>query len=163
MKRADNAARTKEKTVSILPEALIVAAKWWADCLRKTMKQDNGDPTGGSDFAMVMKGLLSARGRPTAEQANAYEQALLDRLRAEAVKADGLWLGMDYGPDMHLQEAAVISGLPHGALHCFPIKTNMRITSAQVTVSVGYGAQAQVIWSVSSADPATSAQAEVSA
>ena len=112
-------------SIGVHPDIITAAALWWSDRLRSRAKQDNGDP--GLGLAMA---LLLAEERPTADQVDKFEQALLELLRAAP---DARVLSCDYGPEGLLAEAARHAGIVR---RCppFPMKTVMWISGRDVRV-----------------------------
>lgn len=124
-------------SIGVHPDIITAAALWWSDRLRTRAKQDNGDP--GLVLAVA---LLLAEERPSADQVDKFEQALLELLKATpGVEV----LSCDYGPEGLLAEAARHAGIAH---HCppFPMKTVMWISGRDVRVKYGYGTPVQTIY-----------------
>lgn len=121
-----------------------IAAKWWANVIRKGARQDNGD-----GFQSIALSVLQSRANPpTEEQLQAFEQALINALEADIDPQS--WfpddprrgsalrsIGVDYGPAGVLRDAMDAVGLAYILLPC---KTLMWINPGSVEVSYGYGA-----------------------
>lgn len=113
-------------------------AKWWADCLRKGAKMDNGDTSELSGLVHFMAtGLAEAkREKMETSQIDAFECVLADWL--ESVPDEEVrWfhIGVDYHADQWLSRAGEAAGLDldFGVL---PWKTHMRFdTDGHVWVS----------------------------
>ena len=127
-------------------EQAAAGAKWWADCLRKGARMDNGDTSENSALVQFMAiGLAEAkRGEMDADQIDNFERILAGWL--ESVAEDEVrWfrIGVDYHADNWLNGAGKYAGLDldFGVL---PWKTHMRFdTDGHVWV---YGAGEQLIW-----------------
>lgn len=113
-----------------------IVAKWWADQLRGTPKMDNGDVI----QSLVASWASSKVARPTAQQCEDFEKALIAvlTLKCEGVKWQNI--GTDYHPDGWLQEALVIAGIKITGF-LFPIKTMMQFEAGSVQVAEGYRAE----------------------
>ena len=119
------------------------AAKWWANQLRGNATLDNGEhsPSG------IMTMGLAAHLQKIEKQKQTPE--LIDKFELELTKAltdaEHFWcVGVDYHPDMLLQEAADKAGLPLG-MTSLPWKTTMWIKDDKISVSCGYGAEIVVL------------------
>ncbi len=138
-----------------MKEQIAIAAKWWADQLRITTKQDNGDA-----LCNALVGLIP-RDPPDPLKVNAFERELADRLpgylargwdvdnpmRGSALRT----LGCDYGPGELLAEAAEASGIKP-MCPPFPMKTVMWIDPDGVKVGHGYRAEPEILWTLSRPD-----------
>jgi hypothetical protein len=97
-----------------------------------------------ADLASVMQSMLAS--------SHPVDQAAGDKFVAELTKRItellecGRWvsLGVDYGPDMILYNAAEAAGVNSSR---FPWKTHMSVTAEYVTASLGYGARDRLVWS----------------
>lgn len=126
------------------------AAKWWAACLRSVRPHDNGDAFQSALSTLVTKSMAPI----SVEQIAAFEGALKTKIQE---RCRGHWypdepmrgsylraIGVDYGPDVILCEAAHDAGFDPAAR--FPIKTRMIINPGEVRVAEGYGADFETIW-----------------
>jgi hypothetical protein len=109
-----------------------LAAKWWADKLRKPEHtvHDNGT---GNIFASFMG--KSRQTRHTAEEVNRFETILASYLSDE----DYMSIATDYRPDDILWAAASEAGFELGDCD-LPWKTGMIIDKETVSVRDGYQA-----------------------
>lgn len=126
---------------------LLVAAKWWANLLRRHPNHDNGDAS-QSSFANAVTTTVC---RPlTEEQVIRFQDALVEECAnayaghtwneesphyASALRA----LVTDYGPGFLLNNALDKAGIDHGNLR-LPYKTVMWVNPGSVMVRPGYGA-----------------------
>lgn len=110
-----------------------VAARWWADQLRRGTKQDNGDGQGFVNILAVMKG----HGAPL-DKCDLFEAALLRLLDERNPDI----LSTDYAPEGILAKAAQEAGVSDSC-GPFPMKTVMWIEKNQVQLKHGYGAAIQ--------------------
>lgn len=110
-----------------------VAARWWADQLRRNTKQDNGEREGLANVVAVLKG-----GSQPEDLVEKFEAALLRMLEEKGSKL----LSTDYDPSGLLVEAAREAGIP-ASCGPFPLKTVMWIEDKSVSVKHGYGAATQ--------------------
>ncbi|GIM86023.1 hypothetical protein [Salinispora arenicola] len=112
------------------PEAR-VAAEWWANKL-----------AGTGHHPLLQK-------RFTREQADRFAIALAmlinDRLSGEMWPDLALTIQVDYGLHPVLADAARRAGLLVG-MYDLPMRTAMRINAGRVTVSEGYRAPEEVVW-----------------
>ncbi len=117
------------------------AAMWWAQVLQDP-KLDNGDD---NPMTAVLAALTkeSTPSQPT-DRLEKFKELLIIKLN-ERVTEYGLSFGVDYHPDIILLECAEAAGLQTG-LTDWPWKTHMWVSQTKVSVSYGYGAEAQVIW-----------------
>ena len=137
------------------------AAAWWAAQLGSPIHRQvrDGERTASTDFAAMGMALISAGNAPlTAEQANRFTELLTATIAKQLAKRIGWYerdpesdpahasisLGVDYGPDLELAEAAEGAGIT-GSMR-FPIKTNMWVRQKYVTAARGYGARATLVW-----------------
>ena len=113
------------------------AAKWWADQLRSGAKLDHGDNslTGNMTQALAYMSQDAERQGQTTEQIDTFESALAEIL----LETEPKFVGVDYHPDITLQQAADTAGLGLG-MTTLPWKTSMHFKGEAVFVSCGYGA-----------------------
>lgn len=121
------------------PQAL-AAARWWADAIRSP-HHDNGD---------IMFNLLARLPRPEPlddDQLTAFVNHLSATIQQHIDHNTWtLTLGVDYGPDPELSDAARAAGINTRPLG-FPVKTCMWVKpGVSVTVSAGYRAPDKTIW-----------------
>ena len=120
--------------------AAIAAAQWWAEAI-KAPRFDNGDPNG---MAGMLATLVAARSpEPTEQTSTDFTTALATLIDGRLSRYPSLTVGVDYGPDAILYDAAVAAGISGSR---FPWKTVMWIELDHVTVSAGYGAAARLVW-----------------
>lgn len=117
------------------PEAIRVAAKWWADQLRGTT-HDNGVPEHNAMVAMVQAGLP-----PVPEETVQNFQA---KLEIAIAGMDWPVLSVDYHPDQILTEVGDSLGLD--VEYRLPWKTCMQIRDDLVEVGKGYAAPYETIY-----------------
>ena len=117
------------------------AAKWWADFLRNgNAPLDNGDKSETGAITFILASLLhsaeTSNTRP--DDAQKYEDALASILETQK---DARWfsVGVDYGPDPILLEAARIANVDLGSTK-LPWKTTMFVDQGKITYRMGYGA-----------------------
>ena len=127
-------------------EASEVAAKWWADKLDGTAKQDNGAPEMAGGFGallMMMSSMMNAVDAGKREEFRAILEAKVD----EALERYGSCnLMVDYGAEGLLALAAQQVGINCGTGSAFPVKTFMTVSKESVKVSYGYGATPNQIY-----------------
>lgn len=120
----------------------LAAAGWWADAIRAP-KHDNGDAL----FNALARFGTDARSAPSDDQIEAFTDHLARTI--SDLMGHATWtitLGVDYGPDRELSDAATAAGIQSRDF-LFPVKTCMWIKpGANVTVSRGYRAADQTIW-----------------
>ncbi len=119
------------------------AVHLWKEALAAPVYRNTrpGERDFGSVLACGMAAMLPKNN--TADVLNAFGEELKKRLMAPIERgADRVWyetsLGVDYGPDKVLGEAAEAAGLKME----FPYKTNMHLYTDRLSFSVGYGAPA---------------------
>lgn len=124
------------------------AAMWWAEQIgAPVFKMVSGyeprQEREAGDFASVMPSMLASRHPVSEEQGQRFVEALTAKV--QKLIDDGSWvsLGVDYGPDLALAEAAEAAGINNSR---FPWKTHMSITRYYVTASLGYGARDRLVW-----------------
>jgi hypothetical protein len=123
--------------------AAVAAATWWADKLGLALTNGTDD---GMSAALQMYA-QSLRPLPTGDEATKFVEVLAAAIEANLasladVKLPMVTLGVDYGPDAILGDAARAAGVRAG----FPMKTCMWVTSEVVTASLGYGASERLVW-----------------
>jgi hypothetical protein len=126
-----------------------VAAKWWADLLRKGAKLDHGDPSQTGGMIMIMGKVLQSKVSEnfTLEKIQKFEDALVEKLLNPEDYSHYIRFGLhvDYNPASIFVECAEEAGIKLGMVS-LPWKTNMWFRDDKITVSYGYGAPSKVIW-----------------
>lgn len=132
------------------PEAK-VAAKWWADQLRRPTKTDTGAPY----VDITMSAYYAIRWHPLDGATidifqDALETAIEEYLATKAWDPAAPWkdnrvIGVDYEPDVVLSAACIAAGIDDMDAR-LPKKTKLWIDPGEVSVALGYGAQPEVIW-----------------
>lgn len=119
-------------------------AQWWAEQLGSP-RFDNGDAMSSMLYTLA----VDTSGGPTEEQTTKFVERLTDFIDGELKHRPqyGVMLGVDYGPDHELAEAAEVAGIPIGR---FPWKTRTHATADYVTVALGYGSPHSLLWSLGS-------------
>lgn len=130
-----------------------VAAKWWADQLRTKARQDNGD-----FMHNAMMAILTRQQQPIEKQkGDLFEAKLIELLtkerneRQSATNVNEYYrngmscLSVDYGADLTLRKAAEEAGVDIDMR--LPVKTNMWIEQGKVSVSCGYRAPIEILYS----------------
>jgi len=131
----------------VLEKEIAAATEWWADKVCGICKFDNGDdsPMGGMTSMLAMLGQVSAP-TPTDDQRGKFIAALSEIILKAATRHTEhgrdlvdfcSTLGVDYGPDPELSDAADAAGISGSQ---FPCKTVMWVRSGDVAVRYGYGA-----------------------
>lgn len=119
------------------------AAEWWADAVGAP-KFDMGADSVAASMSEVLAGML-ASGHPVNEdQQKSFVEIL--QARIEAGMGDRSWgfsLGVDYGPDAILADAAEEVGISTSR---FPWKSSMLVYPDRVTAHRGYAADDKLIW-----------------
>jgi hypothetical protein len=122
------------------------AAHWWAEQLADPTFRNDAEP----NLAGAMTEMLSELKPVLPTQLQEFERVLAAEIDAQLGRrlATGLtipvMLGVDYGPDPILGDAADLTGVP---LSRFPWKTNMTVHADHVIAALGYRAAWQIIWS----------------
>jgi hypothetical protein len=142
------------------------AAEWWATQIGSPVFRIVGDRPGerdlGATFFEAFAGDRAARNPVTEEAAKRFadllETAIADDLAADSERlaarardrpddptyAPHVSIGVDYGPDRILADAADAAGVDDSR---FPIKTNMSVYEDHVVGKVGYGSPRALVWS----------------
>jgi hypothetical protein len=117
-----------------------VAAKFWADFLRKDFDQDNGD-IGQSMLANMTKGMLP---EIDSKRVDKFQEYLEESIQQMWDSSSYEFIGVDYHPDLTLSDAAEKAGLGD-LFNRLPFKTSMWLDSKanEVKVSVGYRAKSE--------------------
>jgi hypothetical protein len=137
-------------------DAFNVAAKWWADQLRKSEPppRNAGWPSNSRDDILMIGALASTAKTPefSEGQIDAFETALRERIatqfetRKESRPDDPcVVLIVDYDPCDLLDEAGGQVGIATLKPY-LPIKTRMIIREHEVTLKEGYRADVVTIW-----------------
>lgn len=127
-----------DDSITEAPSAARAAAIWWAEQVGAPTFR-NVDENSGSLQDTI------ASGYPVgAEQGEKFaaelEQAIGGQLEGQHWNVH---LGVDYGPDLMLAEAADKAGIDRSR---FPWKTRMSVHSDYVTAALGYRAADKLIW-----------------
>ena len=121
----------EEKT---LRETSKVAAKWWADKLRYGTVQNNGE-----DMQSMMMTLFAMRASKfNGDDINEFERVLAELVDNDIDARGSAYLRVDYHPEGLLRDAAEEANID--VSFKLPVKTSMRVSEEEVTVSEGYGA-----------------------
>ena len=136
-----------------LHKEALVAARWWADRIRKPSKMNCGDGP-GTDLINAVANAAQCHERLNGQvkDADEFEAVLAGLIQERIIESswwnpeDPLWggyyrvIGVDYHPDKILVDA-------YGKeTTLFPIKTHMWINPGKVSVRFGYGQPIVVIW-----------------
>src|SRR5687768_15110748 len=105
-----------------------VAAAWWAEAIGAP-KFDNGDTSETGGIAMMLAYMVAGTG-PDADTTSKFAAYLAEDIERQLHAGIGtLWarvtIGVDYGPDRILSDAAEKAGVRGGR---FPWKTMMWVT-----------------------------------
>jgi hypothetical protein len=133
-----------------MKEQIKVAVKWWGNQLRHTAKQDVGD-----DMLNLTMTALSPKMEITEAQIQQFEELLnvdlLNKYKGNWYEDDPMRGGYyrtittDYHPEGFLYNAAIAAGMK-ACCPPFPAKTCMRVDPDKVSVSCGYGAKEEILW-----------------
>ncbi len=123
-------------------------AEWWAEQLGAPVHKVVGDTATGEDrfrgdFAfLVMQGEVAKH--PMGDGAGErFVEALTPVVSQMLDRGDWISLGVDYGPDLALADAAEKAGIH---LSRFPWKTNSWATPNYVSASLGYRGPDRLVW-----------------
>ena len=132
--------------IRLCPTAATAAAKWWRRALEHP-RYDNGDNSVMGAIVMMMAMMANQEKSP--EVLDQFEVELASDLekRLEDCSDYGVSLGVDYNPDQILWSAAERTGMDWRENSSWPWKTHMWVKSNEITVSAGYRAPTEVIWS----------------
>ena len=121
-----------------------VAAKWWADKLRKVGPGnfDNGDSSTGG-MAMLLATMLAMESQTSDEAIDLFEERLAETIKEQVEARGSMTLSVDYSPDYILGNLAQETGVSTSR---FPWKTTMWIEKDNVSVSAGYAAPCKTIF-----------------
>lgn len=135
------------QTPKISDEAIAAAAAWWV----KVLENPKFDALGGErdrsmEFAQILMSVGAAKNRPDPDALALFRHTLAAGIREYVgTQRERCYIGVDYGPDSILSEAARHAGLPDTGF-TFPIKTSMWLAPDSVTVRYGYGAEIRTVW-----------------
>lgn len=134
---------TEQKTAGV------AAAEWWAEQigapLFKVVPEGNHADREFGDTTAFLAGILAAKHPVKAGQGEAFVAALAPVVDEQLTPHDfGTYLGVDYGPDMTLGNAAAAAKIHPGR---FPYKTSMWVKRDHITASLGYHGATRLIWS----------------
>lgn len=137
-----------------MKEEATIAAKWWADILRRNnVDHDNGEPM-QSAFADYVRDRTHPEGFDS-EKIDEFERLLAKEIQKKINKREWdydrpqfhtgpTFIGCDYGPHPILEKTAREAGLDINKT-TFPFKTTMQVNPGQIWVSKGYKADRQFI------------------
>lgn len=119
--------------------------QWWAEQVGAPRFQNvrPEERSWESDFVSVTAHMLADKHPVTPEAGRGFAQALQRRVEEDLKRPGWTHLGVDYGPDPMLAEAAEEAGV---SMSRFPWKTSMWVHRDYVTVSTGYGAPIRLVW-----------------
>ncbi|MBO5141662.1 MAG: hypothetical protein J6C46_01455 [Clostridia bacterium] len=125
--------------ISGYPEYIMVAVNWWANAIMSP-KYDNGEEI------PAMFARLAARTSHSYSQDDilVFKSTLADEIEKELKEYTTCVLDVDYGPCEALGRAGEKIGMDGMS---FPWKTSMHVSKEQVTVSAGYAAPREILWS----------------
>jgi len=129
--------------------AAVAAANWWAAAIGAPTFRITDRNSGPEDqeigMVAALTGHMFADKHPiTGDQAAVFAEELAKTITEELGRVRyHVTLGVDYGPDQELSEAAEKAGI-NGSR--FPWKTNMWVKADVVTVSAGYRGAEQIVW-----------------
>lgn len=130
--------------------AAVAIANWWAD--KAGVVTGNGDTSDRGGFTTALAVIAGVQGQKIApSKRDAFVDALARRVTAELARyAAAEWgqrmsvtIGVDYGPDPMLADAAEEAGVPRGA---FPWKTMTWTYADHATASLGYRGRSVLVW-----------------
>lgn len=130
--------------------AAVAVAEWWAD--KAGIVTGNGDQSDRGGMTTVFAVLAGAQGQTIApSKREAFVDALARRVTESLTRQaesssdyePSVTIGVDYGPDPMLVEAAQEAGVAAGA---FPWKTMTWTYPTHVATSLGYGGQTVLSW-----------------
>lgn len=129
------------ETTEVASPAALAIANWWADRVFGEASASTGDAT--IDALAVLSG---RQGTPAdSSKRDRFVWTLGRRVHTDLERSDfGVTLGVDYGPDPMLADAAREAGVSTSA---FPWKTMTWTHREYVTASLGYGAAQVLVWS----------------
>lgn len=128
------------------PTAARAAAEWWAKQVGAPVfrQVEARQRDLGSIFTETALSTLAARNPVPAGAESVFADELEKRIEEMFGRTDRVSLGVDYGPDLELAEAAKAAGISTAR---FPIKTHLWAYRDHVTASLGYRGQTRLIWS----------------
>lgn len=127
----------------------LAIANWWADHAFGGTIGDTGDRSDGAAFTMALAVVAGAQGvRAPADKRAAFVDDLARRVDEQlATRVDrphfSVTIGVDYGPDPILADAARATGVAAGS---FPWKTMTWTYPTHVVASLGYHGKDVLIW-----------------
>lgn len=121
------------------------AAEWWAKQVGAPVQRlvEPSQRDFASDFAELHFLGESAKHPVPEGAAPVFVAELEQRIEKMLGRTDWVSLGVDYGPDLELYEAAKAAGISGSR---FPVKTHMNITPQYVTASLGYRGATRLVW-----------------
>jgi tetratricopeptide (TPR) repeat protein len=121
-------------------EEIKVAAKWYADHLRKDPVNDGGDDRSNA----MMATLVTRNGGLPDEQVDRFQQILEGKIKA-GLEMFPFSFGVDYHPCAILADALKEVGIKAN-IGTLPCKSGVKIEVGKVTAHGGYRAGAEVVW-----------------
>lgn len=131
--------------MSAATTAARAAAEWWAEQIGSPVQRlvRPAELDAGSMFAEAGLAALAARHPVPAGAGAVFADELEKRFAEKLDRIDSVNVGVDYGPDWVLAEAAEAAGIDRSR---FPVKTHMWFTKDYVTAALGYGRPVRLIW-----------------
>jgi hypothetical protein len=128
--------------------AATAAAQWWAEqvgapAFRNTDSSDSPEDQRNMGLAGAMASMIADRHPVSATAGEKFVAALVPRIQRHLDNGVHATLGVDYGPDMELAEAASEAGVNSSR---FPWKTIMWVEADHVYVSAGYRGRHTLVW-----------------
>lgn len=135
-------------STATVSDGAVKAAEWWAEQVGAPTFR-NVDANSGPDdqrlgtFAGFFGSLIADRHPVSKEQGARFVEALAPRIQKIMDRGYGMGLGVDYGPDPELADAADAAGIH---LSRFPWKTTMWAKPDHISVSAGYRGRQVLVW-----------------
>ena len=121
------------------PEYVKVAVDWWANAI-VSPKFDNGEA-----IPPFLKLLMSSAKEYSQKEIKIFKEALAKEIVEEMKECgDHCTISVDYNPCRILAEAGKLIGV--NEMTGYPCKTSMEISKQEVSVSAGYGASWDTLW-----------------
>lgn len=122
---------------------------WWAEQLgapvyRMVDSRASGNDRLAADFSAALMHTIADRHPVSREQGEKFIAALIPKIEDQLSRTGQVTLGVDYGPDRILGEAAEAADIDKSR---FPWKTVTWIKETHVAASLGYGGKTRLIWS----------------
>lgn len=130
------------ETQSVIHEAAVAAAEWWARFLSGELGSKNyGAEDGMSAILPYVAVSTESEEENVVEK---FKRALVTRIERMAEHTSYITISTDYGPEDMLRNALIDASAKNYS--AFPWKTLMSVTPESVTVAEGYGAQMKPVW-----------------